>query len=220
MYNIILVPTFDPDLPASARQEARTVIARAAAALPGARATLVQSTLPGVYNGGDLICRLVFADRSASEAALAGAGWAPIDALLADRATVSGCERVGYEGGLSGGTSQGPGLYRVALFCANVRASADRLAAFTADTASMPDHVKTIRRWQLSPTDHGSGTRAWTHVWEQEYADRAGLEGAYMLHPIHWAHVERWFDPEYPEWLVDPVLVHTFCDIDEPVIIG
>jgi Stress responsive A/B Barrel Domain len=220
MYNLLIVPTFASDLAATAREEARSVIARAAATLPGVRSALVQPTLPGVYNGGDLICRFAFTDRATCEAALAGAAWAPAGALLADRATVSGCERVGYDGGLSGGASPGAGLYRVALFCANVRPDAERLAAFTADTVAMPGHVRTIRRWQLSPTHHAAGTRPWTHVWEQEYPDRAGLEGAYMLHPVHWAHVERWFDPEYPEWLVDTVLVHTFCDFDQPVIVG
>ena len=40
-----------------------------------------------------------------------------------------------------------------------------------------------------------------------------------MMHPVHWAHVERWFDSEYPEWLVDTQIVHSVCSIDEPVII-
>lgn len=220
MYNALLIVTFAADLPSIARQEAGSVIGRAAAALPGTRAVLVQPTLPGVYNGGDLICRLAFASRAAAEAALASAAWAPVEAMLADRATVGGCEHVRYEGGLGGGTSPGGGLYRVALFCANVRPNTERLAAFAADTAAMPDHVRTIRRWQLSLADHAAGIRPWTHIWEQEYADRAGLEGAYMLHPIHWALVERWFDPEYPEWLVDPVLIHTFCAFDRPVIVS
>ena len=39
-----------------------------------------------------------------------------------------------------------------------------------------------------------------------------------MMHSAHWGRVERWFDPEYPEHLVDPQLAHTFCAIDESVI--
>lgn len=219
MYNLLLVATFAPALSASSRAVAQAAISQAAATLDAARSTLVAPTLPGVYNGGDLICRLAFADRSACEAALASPGWAPAEALLADRTTVELCERVGYDGGARGGTPQQRGLYRVALFCANVRPDAERLAAFAADTAAMPDHVRTIRRWQLSPAHEAAGTRRWTHVWEQEYRDRAGLEGSYMLHPVHWAHVERWFDPEYSEWLVDPLLVHSFCQFDRPVIV-
>ena len=26
--------------------------------------------------------------------------------------------------------------------------------------------------------------------------------GAYLMHPIHWARVDRWFDPECPEVIV------------------
>ena len=59
----------------------------------------------------------------------------------------------------------------------------------------------------------------WTHVGEQEYATLDGLAGTYIMHPQHWSNVERWFDPEYPEWLVDPVLVHTFCTISKPAIV-
>lgn len=219
MYNLLLIPSFEPTLPAAARAAACALLSEAAATLVAARSTLVAPTLPGVYNGGDLICRLAFADRAACETALASSGWAPAAALLADRATVSRCERVAYDGGARGGTPQRAGLYRVALFCADVRPDAERLAAFAADTSAMPAHVRSIERWQLAPAHEAEGTRRWTHVWEQEYRDRAGLEGAYMLHPVHWAHVERWFDPEYPEWLVDPVLVHSFCEFDRLVIV-
>ena len=41
------------------------------------------------------------------------------------------------------------------------------------------------------------GTSAWTHVFEQEFTDVEGLMGPYLMHPIHWAVVDRWFDPEY-----------------------
>jgi hypothetical protein len=39
-----------------------------------------------------------------------------------------------------------------------------------------------------------------------------------MLHPCHWGEVDRWFDPEDPEWLVDPLLCHSFCETDAAVI--
>lgn len=83
----------------------------------------------------------------------------------------------------------------------------------------MPRYIKSIQRWQLSTTDSGTGLHPWTHVWEQEYATLGGLTGTYIMHPEHWSNVERWFDPEYPEWLVDPVLVHTFCNITKPAIV-
>lgn len=220
MYNLLWVIGFSPEADPAARAAFTEVLRSTTVALPGLRGILVQPTLPGVYNGGDLLCRLVFDDAAAATLATASEGWAAIEQRLADRAQVSTLERVGYEGGLSGSSTGKTGLYRVALFCANVRPTAERLAAFGRQTASMPSYIKSIRRWQLSDTTSASGTRPWTHVWEQEYENLDGLNGPYMMHPAHWAHVERWFDTEYTEHLVDTFVVHTFCAIDAAVIIG
>ncbi|WP_380871405.1 stress responsive protein [Sphingomonas sp. DBB INV C78] len=217
MYNLLLIPTFAD---AAARDAAAATIAEATAGLPGIRDILFAPTLPGVYNGGDYIWRAVFDNEAACQAALASPAWQPAAAILADRVLVPQLQRVGYEGGRSGGSSKGSGLYRVALFCANVRPTRERLDAFGAQTVTMPVHVRTMLRWQLSEAEGATGDRPWTHVWEQEYPDLDGLNGPYMLHPVHWAHVERWFDPEYTEHLVDPVLVHTFCAIDKGVILS
>jgi hypothetical protein len=138
--------------------------------------------------------------------------------VLADPRLVSLVEHVAFAGGTRGGISPGRGLYRVALFCANRNPTADRLARFDAETRAMPCHVRSIRRWQLSTPLEASGSRHWTHVWEQEYDDLAGLQGPYMLHPCHWADVDRWFDPEDPDWLIDPVLCHSYCLTSAPVI--
>ena len=70
----------------------------------------------------------------------------------------------------------------------------------------------------MAPVEAAEGSCPWTYVWEQEYRDLQGLHGAYMRHPSHCARVERWFDPEFPEHLVDPHLVHTFCALDAPVL--
>lgn len=215
MYSELIVPTFV----GTERERAMAAIATATDRL-SAVSKLFAPTLPGVYNGGDAIWRLTFADKPARDAALASAAWAPAAALLADPAVTTHLNRIAFPTGRIGGPVDGGGLYRVALFCANVRPSADRLEAFATQTASIPNAVRTIRRWQLARGEEAQGDRPWTTVWEQEYADLGGLNGAYMLHPVHWAHVERWFDTEYPEWLVDPVLVHTFCAIDRPVIAG
>ncbi|QTH19727.1 Dabb family protein [Rhizorhabdus wittichii] len=215
MYNRLLIPTFAPDR----RDAAMAVIAEASAAI-GAEALLFAPTLPGVYNGGDAIWRASFADRAACDAALDSDAWAPAAKLLADPAATTHLDAVGYASGAVGGPVDGGGLYRVALFRAAIDPTPERLAAFGAQTAAMPRAIRSIRRWQLATADEASGLHGWTHVWEQEYADRAGLEGAYMMHPAHWAHVERWFDPEYTEFLVHPLLVHSFCAIDRPVIVA
>jgi len=217
MYNRLLIPTFAPDR----RDAAMATIAEANAGL-GAASLLFAPTLPGVYNGGDAIWRATFADKAAADAALDSPAWAPAAKLLADPAVTPHVDAVGYENGTQGGPVEGGGLYRVALFRASVNPTPERLAAFAAQTASLPRAIKAIRRWQIATATPGeaSGLHGWTHIWEQEYADRSGLEGPYMMHPAHWAHVERWFDPEYPEWLVHPLLVHTFCEIGRPVIVG
>jgi Stress responsive A/B Barrel Domain len=191
------------------------------AALSGgldAHSLLFAPTLPGVYNGGDAIWRASFSDRAAAQAAFASEAWEGVSRVLDDEAAVAEIEWVDFETGLEGGASDGCGLYRVALFNADRNATPERLAAFAEETASMPGHVAAIRRWQLSSDVLARGRRRWTHVWEQEYADRAALEGPYMRHPVHWAQVERWFDPEYPEWLVNPFLVHSFCATEQSVI--
>ena len=58
----------------------------------------------------------------------------------------------------------------------------------------------------------------WTHLWEQEFDRLEGLEQDYMLHPFHWGHVDRWFDPEMPERVVDPWLAHLACVAHAPVL--
>ncbi|WP_306306846.1 Dabb family protein [Nocardia brevicatena] len=82
----------------------------------------------------------------------------------------------------------------------------------------MPQHIPTIRSWQLSRVRHAAGASEWTHVWEQEFDDLDGLLGPYMNHPIHWAHVDRFFDPESPDLIVRDRVCHSFCALPAPVI--
>ena len=89
---------------------------------------------------------------------------------------------------------------------------------FEAETLAMPRYIGAIRNWRLSRVTKATGARAWTHVWEQEYADPGGLLGPYMTNPYHWARVDRWFDPECPEHIVDTRLCHSFCAIGRSVL--
>jgi hypothetical protein len=218
MFSSLRLLTLSPGASGSVREETLGRLAEAADAA-GAASTLFAPTCPGVWNGGDLIWRSEYRDEAAYRAAEGGERFRRGAAsLLADPARVRGVEHVAFAGGADGGVSPERGLYRVALFCANRRPTAERIARFERETAAMPRHVHSIRRWQLSSPLHASGTRPWTHVWEQEYDDLAGLAGPYMLHPCHWGHVDRWFDPEDPEWLVDPQLCHAFCETSAAVI--
>jgi hypothetical protein len=214
MFNALIIPTFAP----GHGDEGMQIIRTATADLPGLASSLFAPTLPNVYNGGDAIWRGTFADAAACEAAFASDAWKAAAALLSDKAIVTHVDRTTFASGMAGERAQAPGLYRVALFCANVRPDADRLQSFAQETKALATQVRTIGRWQLSTTRDADGLCPWTHVWEQEYADLDGLNGAYMLHPAHWARAERWFDPEYPEHLVDTTLVHSFCAIEGHVL--
>jgi hypothetical protein len=155
------------------------------------RVPLAVPTLPGGLNAGHAIVRT-------TEPFVADGDVVAVDA--AEPEVVA-----------AGGRPVGRGIYRVALFNANRDSTAERLAAFEAELLSLPAHVGVIERWRLSRT-----AGAYTHVWEQEYASLDGLNGAYKMHPIHWAAADSWFDPDFPEWLVDPHLCHAFSDIDGP----
>jgi hypothetical protein len=78
----------------------------------------------------------------------------------------------------------------------------------------MPRYVRTITAWQLSRVETAIGTSAWTHVFSQRFTDLEGLTGPYLMHPIHWAYVDRWFDPECPDYIVRDRVCHSFCAVD------
>ncbi len=215
MYNLLKVI----GVVESRRDMAGAALAEASRSLPGAISRLAAPTLPGSYNGGDFIWRASFADRGAAAAAMTSEQGRAIRTLIEDDRTVTSLDEAAFETTHAGGAGDAVGgVYRVAMFCANRDPTPERLAAFARDTLTMPNHVRTILRWELSETAKASGAMPWTHIWEQEYPDRAGLEGPYMLHPVHWAHVERWFDTEYPDYLVAPQLVHSFCAIDQAIL--
>lgn len=178
----------------------------------------VAPTLPGTLNGGDLIWHLQFVDEAAYAQFLDGALWRSANDML--QALATNIERVGYSGGDSGARERGlrEGVYRTLLVSATRLQSVEREAQFIAKTLAMPEYIDGIRNWQLSPVKHASGTRTWTHVWEQEFDNLAALQQQYMQHPYHWAHVDRWFDWESPDWLIDRYMCHTFCRIESSVI--
>jgi hypothetical protein len=200
--------------PGADRQATLTSLREAGAAPQVAKVALLP-TREGVYNGGDLIWHVQFAEEKAWR------DWAKAQKeRLAALPNVTHVESVAYEGGPQRATSPGltNGVYRVALFCANHKATPQRLEAFGKDTFMMGHYIKKIRNWQISRVLDSSGVRPWTHVWEQEYADIAGLQHAYMLHPHHWGHIDRWFDPECQDWLIDTYLCHTFADLPLSVL--
>ncbi len=212
MYKATHLISIAPGTDEAARND---LIGRLQASAPSAARVHVAPTLPGVFNGRDLIVHHQFENA---------AGWntarSAVDALLADP-LVSGSERVAYEDVLvrdADRTDAGGGVYRALLLSVRPGVEEDRVRRFEAELAEMPSYIRSIRNWQLSRVAEADGTRPWTHVWEQEYDSMDGLMGPYMIHPHHWAWIDRWFDPEGTDWIVDTQLCHTFCAIEDPII--
>ncbi len=181
---------------------------REAADRSGALRVLVQPTLPGSRNGGDILVHLRFAHQD---------DWkkSDFDEVLADPA-ISRVNGVTYQGTP---IRRGSGtVYRALLLRVPAEVEAVTVAAFEGELSMMPRYVQTIAAWQLSRVEQAIGTSAWTHVFEQEFTDVDGLMGPYLMHPIHWAVVDRWFDPETTDIIVRDRVCHSFCALPAPVL--
>ena len=124
--------------------------------------------------------------------------------------------RHGRSGSKPGGLNKG--AYRTLFLSVNQAPNEAAVAKFDAETYMMGVYIHTIKNWQVSRVKEAGGSRPWTHVWEQEYEDISGLHGAYMLHPHHWGHIDRWYDPECTDYMIDTFLCHTFCNFDGSMI--
>ena len=109
-------------------------------------------------------------------------------------------------------------VYRALLLRVSPNVDTGTISRFENELRLMPRHVNTITAWQLSRVDEPAGTTPWTHVFEQEFTDVDGLMGPYLMHPVHWAVVDRWFDPECPEVIVRDRVCHSFCAMGESVL--
>lgn len=201
MYNLIALIHVDGD----AASVSETLSALGATVAP---------VMEGNFNGGDLSAVWQFADEASChsakpeiDAALAGPGITRVDSC------VFATEKTGIaEPGLA------TGVHRTLFLCADHNATPERLAQFEAEMVQMAHYIPAIRNWRFSRVDEASGDLPWTHVWEQEYADIGGLMGPYMLHPYHWALIDRWFDHECPDWLVNLRLCHSFAMYGKAVL--
>jgi len=172
-------------------------------------------------NGGDYIWHLQFADQAARQSWGHG-----VEAALSNPA-IEYMEVAGYEG-LPDGAPRGEirrpdltrGIYRTLIMRVGDHATPEQVAAFEADMRAMPVYIDSILNWQLTRVTESSGSRKWTHVWEQDYADVGGLMGPYTMHPHHWAQVDRWYQPDSPDQIVDAFLCHTYCDFENGSILN
>lgn len=188
--------------------------------LPKVRAARAGLTLPRALNGGQVLWRLSFASEQDCWSCVESPAWrtsiAPV--LAAERGVI--VDRVEYSMDfcdVSPGRDRG-GIWRCLVLAVDPRAALCDVRQLEVDLMLMPAHVTSIRNWALGRARYSDGRRRWTHVWEQEFDSIEGLEGEYMTNPIHWGVVDRWFDPECPERIVDPHLIHAAFAIDAAVI--
>lgn len=185
---------------------------RAGAAVTGARHRLVEPTLPGARNGGDILVHLRFDSPAQWDCAADSFG-----GVLADPA-VTRINGAAYTGSPTRLTRQAGTVYRVLLLRVMPDSDAGTVARFEEELSSMPRFIPSIVAWQLSRVDEAIGASPWTHVFEQEFRDRDALMGPYLMHPIHFAVVDRWFDPECPEVIVRDRVCHSFCRTDSAIL--
>ncbi len=107
------------------------------------------------------------------------------------------------------------GIWRTLLLRVHPGAGEQRVLQFEQEIAAMPDYMAGIRKWSLGRVTSES---RWTHVWQQEYQQVDDLMGEYLMHPYHWGYVDRYFDPDSPDWLVDLQIAHCFCPLETSVL--
>lgn len=206
MFNVTRLLDVDPG-----ERDRVLLSVRSAAERSGAQRWIVEPTDPGSRNGGDILAHLRFTDRSHWQ--LAEPHFAE---ALADPA-VTQVNGATYTGEPTCSDSPGT-VYRALLLRVQPDTPPETVARFEDELRSMPRYVNTIRAWQLSRVQESIGASAWTHVFEQEFTDVDGLLGPYLMHPIHWAVVDRWFDPETTDVIVRDRLCHSFCSMTHPVL--
>jgi Stress responsive A/B Barrel Domain len=185
---------------------------RSGAKVTQAHHTLVEPTLPGSRNGGDVLVHLRFNSRRDWLSA------ADDFAVVLQDPAITRINGVTYPGTPASHAGAGT-VYRALLLRVLPDTDPSTLARFEDELSSMARYIPAIRTWQLSRVDEAIGTSQWTHVFEQEFSDLDGLMGPYLMHPIHWAVVDRWFDPECPEVIIRDRVCHSFCHCDESILI-
>lgn len=206
MFNVTRLLDVDP-----AHRSRLASALRDAASASGAHRVLVEPTDPGSRNGGDVLVHLRFTEElqwTENNADFTG--------VLQDPA-ITRINGVSYRGAPDRIT-EGGSVYRTLLLRVDPGVEPATITRFERELRAMPHYVHTIRSWQLSPVVDAVGTSAWTHVFEQEFTDVDGLMGPYLMHPIHWAVVDRWFDPETTDVIIRDRVCHSFCAISSPVL--
>ena len=197
MFKQIALITWAPDAPEAAKT---ALLGRAQAGVRADLSVMGENAGAGV-RGGDLVWHLHFADRGAWEASGADAA---LDQLEGDPA-VATLDSAAYPVERFVVTTPGltDGVYRTLFLRYLDGAPEEAKRRLAEDLTHMQDYVPQILNWAANPVHHARGEAPAQFVWEQEFADLAGLRGPYMASPHHWGHVDAWFDPEMPQRIVE-----------------
>ncbi|SOZ10224.1 Dabb family protein [Cupriavidus taiwanensis] len=177
--------------------------------LPGLHRVALGRNLTGSWGAGDYTLDLQFkTDSSAAQADAAG--------LAAALDGIATADHIAYRA-IAGGTRAPQlrdGVWRTLMFRVRPEAPPRHVHALEHDLLRMPTYMPAIRNWRLARV---LSPATWTHVWQQEFASADDLLGEYLMHPFHWGRVDRWFDPEFPEWTVEAIC-HAFCPLATSLI--
>ncbi len=211
----------------SVSSEQRTVLEavlrEATAQLPGLEAASLAANFAPEYAAGHYTLDLLYPDRATAERAQQSTSWqTTIQDTLARYC--SACHALQLDT-ISAGVRRPEltnGIKRTAYFRLLPHTSSETAQRFETDLLEMTAQIPQILNWRLSRAStlpwHTANCNPWTYVWEQEYEALDDLLGPYMAHPHHWAHIDRWFDPESGVQAVDAQLSHAFCHLDSSII--
>lgn len=205
------------------RAEIEGILREGGADLPGTLGSSLGANFAPEYAAGHYTWDLSYPDRTTADAAQRSATWRESILPALDRycLTVHALQLDTVAAGL-----RRPGIAnaikRTAYFRLLPGTTAQQAKDFEQVLLAMPAQIPEILNWRLSrasvlPWDTAH-CDPWSYIWEQEFASLDHLLGPYMLHPHHWAHVDRWFDPESGVQAVDVRLSHAFCAIEASVL--
>ena len=212
------------DITAAERAAFAALLERAPGELPGLEAASLAANLVPDYGAGHYTWDLVYPDQATAEAARASGFWREqllpaLDRHCRARAAL-GLETLGAGARAPALTG---GVKRTALFRLLPGVATALQSRFARDTLEMAAQIPAILNWRLSravPLAWDAPDCApWSFVWEQEYATLDGLNVDYMVHPHHWAHIDRWFDPESGTQIIDTALCHAFSPLTQSFIV-
>lgn len=191
---------------------------KAVSQLPTIHSHLLQPTVQPGVNDGDIVWRICFATEVNYHACLLDPVWRRgVEPLLAE----TRIDSMAYEQGRHSAAFPNikNGIWRALIFSIIEGTEMPKREKFEAEMLTMPGYVSTIRNWSLSRVLVSSGARRWSYVWEQDFDNMEAFSGEYMMNPIHWGSIDRWYDVENPDCIIDSYLINSVCLSAEGVIV-